>query len=274
VDVFSTKVIIVLAGADVDAITIRISDKPFGLYKNTRFCAQMIRDGLVRYAGSHHSKIVVNWPNMTWLYHSRGEIYMHQPRKTNRGKWLVVSIALFALSLVVAACSSTAAPAPTPTTAAMPAQSDSMQMDMSDVPTVPAGKAYAEGQEIRFIHTEVSDPEIAKILSDMMGSPVLVVPALANAPQEMLAKVYVFTNGIMGMGPLGFQPDVFDNPPGTTGYSPLRTIILVSWTDESKARELKSVAEVTDAESKGEITLDQPGVVVNMPFITWPGGQR
>ena len=199
---------------------------------------------------------------------------MHQPRKTNRGKWLVVSLALFALSLVVAACSSTAAPAPTPTTAAMPAQSDSMQMDMSDVPTVPAGKAYAEGQEIRFIHTEVSDPEIAKVLSDMMGSPVLVVPALANAPQEMLAKVYVFTNGIMGMGPLGFQPDVFDNPPGTTGYSPLRTIILVSWTDESKARELKSVAEVTDAESKGEITLDQPGVVVNMPFITWPGGQR
>jgi hypothetical protein len=149
-----------------------------------------------------------------------------------------------------------------------------MQMDMSDVPAVPAGKAYAEGREIRFIHTEVSDPDIAKVLSDMMGSPVLVVPSLTNAPQEMLANVYVFTNGIKGMGPLGFQPDVFDNPPGTTGYSPLRTITLVTWKDEGQARELKSLAEVTEAQSKGEVTLEQPGVVVNMPFITWPGGQR
>jgi hypothetical protein len=134
--------------------------------------------------------------------------------------------------------------------------------------------AYAEGEEIRFIHTEVSDPDIAKILTDMMSSPVLVVPSLAQAPEEMLAKVYVFTNGVKGMGPLGFQPDVFDNPPGAEGYSPLRTIVLVTWADEGKARELKSVAEVTAAESAGEVTLEQPGVVVNMPFITWPGGER
>ena len=202
---------------------------------------------------------------------------MHQSNKNNIRKWLVISLVLLALSLFAAACSAPATPAtpaPTPTTAAMPVQTGGMEMDMSGVPTVPAGIAYAEGQEIRFIHTEVSDPDIAKVLSDMTGSPVLVVPSLANAPQEMLAKVYVFTNGIMGMGPLGFQPDVFDNPPGTTGYSPLRTIMLVSWKDESKARELKSVAEVTDAESKGEISVEQPGVVVNMPFITWPGGQR
>lgn len=199
---------------------------------------------------------------------------MHQTHKTKTGNWLVISLVLLALSLFAAACSATATPAPPPTPTAMPAQSGSMQMDMSDVPSVPAGLAYAEGQEIRFIHTEVSDPDIAKVLSDMMGSPVLVVPSLASAPQEMVAKVYVFTNGITGMGPLGFQPDVFDNPPGTTGYSPLRSIILVSWKDEGQARELKSMAEVTEAESKGEITIEQPGVVVNMPFITWPGGQR
>jgi hypothetical protein len=156
----------------------------------------------------------------------------------------------------------------------MEKESGGMEMDMSGVPTVPAGVAYAEGEEIRFIHTEVSDPDIAKILTDMMDSPVLVVPSLASAPREMLANVYVFSNGVQGMGPLGFQPDVFDNPPGAPGYSPLRTIILVSWTDESKARELKSVAEITAAESEGEVTLETPGVVVNMPFITWPGGER
>lgn len=196
-------------------------------------------------------------------------------------KWTMVSLGALALSLFVAACSTPAARTPAPATEAvgmesgeMDMDSSGMEMDMSGVPVVPAGMAYAEGEEIRFIHTEVSDPDIAKILTDMMSSPVLVVPSLAQASEEMLAKVYVFTNGVKGMGPLGFQPDVFDNPPGAEGYSPLRTIILVTWADEGKARELKSVAEVATAESAGEVTLEQPGVVVNMPFITWPGGER
>ena len=139
---------------------------------------------------------------------------------------------------------------------------------------VPAGKAYAEGKEIYFSHTEVSDPMIAETLTNMMKSPVLYVPALASVPEEALAKVYVFENGITGDGPLGFQPDVFDNPPGTPGYSPLRQIILVKWADGEKASELKSVAEITQAESERKLTTNVPGVVVNMPFMVWDGGKR
>ena len=60
----------------------------------------------------------------------------------------------------------------------------------------------------------------------------LVVPSLAKASDDMLANVYVFKNGVKGMGPLGFQPDVFDNPPGTEGYRPLRRLILLTWKDE------------------------------------------
>ena len=195
-----------------------------------------------------------------------------------KNKRPVASLGVLVLSLLVGACSAPATPSPTAAMQMESGQTDmqasGMEMELSEAPTVPAGLAYTEGQEIRFIHTEVSDPEIAKLLSDMMSSPVLVVPALAKAPEEMLANVYVFTNGAQGMGPLGFQPDVFDNPPGTEGYSPLRTIILVSWNDESKARELKSAAEVAEAESAGDVTLEMPGVVVNMPFITWPGGER
>ncbi|MBL8058604.1 MAG: hypothetical protein JNK29_18010 [Anaerolineales bacterium] len=175
---------------------------------------------------------------------------------------------------LVAACAPAATPAPTaaPTAAA---EMDSMDMGaMGAAPTVPAGLAYAEGQEIRFIHTEVSDADIAQLLSDMMASPVLVVPALAEVPATATAPVYVFTNGLKGMGPLGFQPDVFPNPPGTAGYTPLRAIHLVTWVDESQARELKAAAEVHAAEQKGELKIEQPGVVVNMPFITWPGGER
>ena len=86
--------------------------------------------------------------------------------------------------------------------------------------------------------------------------------------------MYVFENGITGKGPLGFQPDVFNNPPGTDGYSPLRQIILVKWADGAHATELKSAAEITKAETDGELTTSKPGVVVNMPFMVWDGGKR
>jgi predicted small secreted protein len=139
---------------------------------------------------------------------------------------------------------------------------------------VPAGRAYAEGKEIFFTHTEASDPGIAEKLTNMMKSPVINVPALADVPESALANVYVFENGVTGKGPLGFQPDVFNNPPGTDGYSPLRQIILTKWADGAKAVELKSAAEVLQAETDGKLTTTKSGVVVNMPFLVWDGGKR
>ena len=139
---------------------------------------------------------------------------------------------------------------------------------------LPAGKAYAEGKEIYFVHTEASDADVAEKLTNMMKSPVMLVPSLANVPEESLANVYVFTNGVEGSGPFGFQADVFDNPPGTEGYTPLRRLNVITWTEGSTARELKSVAEVLEAEANSELTIEQPGVVINMPFVVWDGGQR
>jgi hypothetical protein len=141
-------------------------------------------------------------------------------------------------------------------------------------PAEPSIKGYSDGQEIKFFHTEVSDAKVAKILTDMIRSPVLAVPALAEVPRGALATVYVFTNGIKGGGPLKFQPDVFDNPPGTPGYSPLRALNLVTWRNGTPPRVLKSAADVKEAEAKGEVTITRPGVVVNMPMLTWPGGHR
>lgn len=190
---------------------------------------------------------------------------------TRHRKFSWLSLSLIAV-IILAGCASAAAPAPA---ASMNTDmAGGAGMDMKAPAAVPAGRAYAEGQEIYFIHTEVSDQGVAKILTDMMNSPVLVVPSLAKATDDMLANVYVFKNGLKGMGPLGFQPDVFDNPPGTDGYRPLRRLILVTWRDEKAARELKSLAEVKAALDKGELTAEQPGVVINMPFLTWPGGKR
>ena len=85
------------------------------------------------------------------------------------------------------------------------------QQGMGMTALMPAGSAYAEGQEIFFMHTEASDPDVALLLTEMMDSPVLHVAALADAPESALATVYVFTNGSAGMGPLGFAPDVFSS---------------------------------------------------------------
>ena len=139
---------------------------------------------------------------------------------------------------------------------------------------LPAGKAYADGQEIFFVHTEASDAAIAETLTNMMKSPVLTVPSLAQTPEEALAEVYVFTNGVTGSGPLGFQADVFDNPPGSPDYSPLRRLNLVTWLDESAASELKAAADVLAAQQSGALAIEQPGVVINMPFVVWDGGKR
>lgn len=178
---------------------------------------------------------------------------MFHTMRTSRSKILWVT--LLAVSVLATACSSQ------PQTSGLFAQ-------------LPAGRAYAEGKEIYFSHTEASDPGIAETLTNMMKSPVIYVPALAKTPAEALADVYVFENGLAGKGPLGFQPDVFDSPPGSEGYSPLRQIILVKWADGAQARELKSEAEVLEAQTAGEVTTSPSGVVANMPFMVWDGGKR
>jgi hypothetical protein len=147
-------------------------------------------------------------------------------------------------------------------------------MPVTDVRLPPVAGFY-DGQGIFFVHPEASDPDVAGMLTDMMGgSPVLVVPELADVPAQARDTVFVFTNGIEGTGPFGFQPDVFPSAPGDGSYRPLRRVVLVAWIDQNQARELRSADEITTAEDAGEIDLEETDIVVNMPLLTWPGGQR
>ncbi len=139
---------------------------------------------------------------------------------------------------------------------------------------LPVDKGYAEGSTIYFTHTEASNDAIAQKMAAGMKSPVLYAPSLAKVPAEALANVYVFTNGVKGETMSGLQPSVFDNPPGTERYTPLRRLNPVTWVDETKAHELKSAADVLAAADAGHIIIKQPGVVINMPFAVWDGGQR
>jgi hypothetical protein len=143
----------------------------------------------------------------------------------------------------------------------------------SQNPTPPVRGLY-NGREVVFIHTEASSPQVAQMLTRMMGPKVFTVPSLARVPRELLTDVYVFTNGVKGDGPFGFQVDVFDAVPGEARYTPLRAVILVSWKDGGTARVLGSVATIQTAARKGEVTLTRSGAVVNMPILKWPGGAR
>lgn len=151
-----------------------------------------------------------------------------------------------------------------------------LSMGIDDAPVVPPVQGFAAGEEILFLHTEASDSGIARTLTEMMRSPVLVVPGLASAGDALLAEVYVFTNGPQPdvQGPLGYQADVFDCPPGEACYTPLRRVNLVTWANPRQARILRSADEVTAALDAGELTAERPGVVVNMPITRWPGGER
>lgn len=144
-------------------------------------------------------------------------------------------------------------------------------------PVVPPVTGYAAGEEILFLHTEASDSTIARTLTEMMGSPVPVVPALAEVPERATAAVYVFANGVRpggARGPLEYQPDVFDCPLPEPCYRPLRRVHLLTWSRPDTAVVLRSAEVVRVALERGELTEERPGVVVNMPLLTWPGGQR
>lgn len=144
-------------------------------------------------------------------------------------------------------------------------------------PVVPPITGYAAGEEILFIHTEASDSSIARTLTEMMGSPVPTVPELAQVPENATAVVYVFTNGVRpdgARGPLEYQPDVFDCPLPERCYRPLREVRLLTWSDPAEARVLRSADTVRAALGAGQLTEERPGVVVNMPLLTWPGGKR
>lgn len=124
---------------------------------------------------------------------------------------------------------------------------------------------------------EVAPVRGAQTLTDMMGgSPVLHVPELARADEALLAEVYAFTNGLRPdrRGPLGFQADVFDCVPGEACHRPLRRVNLVTWMEADSARLLRSAEDVRSAAEAGEIELERSDVVVNMPIIRRPGGER
>jgi hypothetical protein len=146
-------------------------------------------------------------------------------------------------------------------------------LSKTNVPVIlPLIKGYVKGHEVFYITTEASDKKIADHLTNLTGSRVVYAPSLRYAPAGSLANIYEFKNGIKGIGPEGFQPNVADSQPGELGYSPVWRINLVEWKQGVTPRELKSEIDIVTAQDKGELTIKPANVIVNCPFVKWNGG--
>jgi hypothetical protein len=109
--------------------------------------------------------------------------------------------------------------------------------------------------------------------TNMTGFKVNFAPLLTQTPETARGQVYVFTNGIEGKGPLGFQIPVLNGKPGDEAYSPLLQVNMVEWKQGSDAKELKSVQEIMDAEKNGTIAINKTEIIANHPAIKWQGGE-
>jgi hypothetical protein len=138
--------------------------------------------------------------------------------------------------------------------------------------TLPLTKGYVNGFEVFYISTEASDKGLADHLTDITHSRVSYTRALGNAPPQSLGTIYVFSNGIKGPGPLGFQANIADSQPGDLGYSPLWRINNVEWKQGISPREIKSETDILAAQKKGELNVTPSNNVVNCPFVQWHGG--
>ena len=191
----------------------------------------------------------------------------------------IITTAIVALLIGAGSTYVVVNPPDTELPAKMPLQSltDNPQLSM------PVINAYYNGREIWFMHTEVSDAQMAQRLSNMVGGNNMMgmmatmhVPRLVDVPKETAGKLYVFTNGVTqegakswGGGPFGYQIDIFDSIPGQDGYTPLRNPYIVTWSENTAPRILKSVEEILAAERNGELTVTQSDVIVNAPIVQW-----
>ena len=134
-------------------------------------------------------------------------------------------------------------------------------------------KGMHNGNEILYIITDTSDEDYANIISEKQELNIQLSKSLKNTPENNLQKIFLFKNGIKGDGIFGFQTDIFSNTPEQSGYTPLGSIIEVTWKSGQKEIIFESAADIIDAEQSGRIKFNETNVVVNTPQIKWSGGQ-
>lgn len=131
------------------------------------------------------------------------------------------------------------------------------------VVTFVAHRGFApEGETIYYIATDASTQDAANMLG------IIFVNKTQNTLVSSAASdLYVFTNGITGTGPAGFQASIGSTNAGDDFYSPFWRIQTATWNDPENAPFLTTTAEITEASSNEELTTALGGFIVNCPFV-------
>ncbi|MCI0557004.1 MAG: hypothetical protein MN733_00795 [Nitrososphaera sp.] len=129
--------------------------------------------------------------------------------------------------------------------------------------TFVAHRGFApDGSTIYYIATDASNPDVANALGVTF-----VNKTGATTLTGASSDLWVFTNGIKGTGPMGFQASIAGSDIGDDAYSPMWRIIAASWNVPSTARFLTASSEIGAAVSGGMLSTEVAGFVVNCPFV-------
>jgi hypothetical protein len=132
---------------------------------------------------------------------------------------------------------------------------------------IPVQKGYVNGNISYFISTDASEESIVSSVTNSTKFKVNLASTLSDTPEVSRQQGYVFINGITGNGTFGHQLPVATATGGDERYSPLFQINYVTWNNDSQPRLLKSAAEILDAQSSGELTIEKSNIVINSPAV-------
>ncbi|QLH03675.1 hypothetical protein C5F47_09055 [Nitrosopumilus cobalaminigenes] len=124
-----------------------------------------------------------------------------------------------------------------------------------------------DGRTIYYIVTDATPTGPA----ESMG--VVSSPSSANLIANSGAvDLFQFKNGIIGSGPLGFQPGIAAAALGDKNYSPMWRIYLVEWNDTESAKILETKSDIDSfrADDMLSVSIARPtnsDHIVNCPFI-------
>lgn len=117
-----------------------------------------------------------------------------------------------------------------------------------------------EGRDVFYVQTDTSDRVFAD-QNQLVWSPR--IGALAR--QGLSGTAYLVSGGPSD------QPTVFSTEPGRDDYTPAWRLHRVTWT--GTPRRLASVAEVEDARSRRDLTVEETSIILNAGIVKWSAGE-
>lgn len=140
--------------------------------------------------------------------------------------------------------------------------------------TIPMRVGLFDKEPVYYILTDASNKTLADKITEKQNWRVQFTPKMRWAPSSSQDTMYAFTNGMKGDGIFGFQGEVFSSIPSQPEtYSPLRSLIIVSWKAGQNPQVLNSVQDILKAADEGRVKIASTNVTINAPQITWPDGQ-